>query len=206
MIAMLLFVVAPLQVAGAITEHYVSFVFVAVLILAAFTLSGSRVALGAILVAIALIVVAVALEFQRPSVVEIYLDAIAWLIAGLTLSSVVARAVFAPGKVTFHRIIGAVLLYLSIGWTFVGLFSLVALAVPDAFKGFGPSQGNFIAIAGNLIHFSFVTLTTTGYGDISPVHPYARSLASSEAIIGQLYPAILLARLVTLELEDRRIS
>ena len=206
MIAMLLFVVAPLQVAGAITEHYVSFVFVAVLILAAFTLSGSRVALGAILVAIALIVVAVALEFQRPSVVEIYLDAIAWLIAGLTLSSVVARAVFAPGKVTFHRIIGAVLLYFSIGWTFVGLFSLVALAVPDAFKGFGPSQENFIAIAGNLIHFSFVTLTTTGYGDISPVHPYARSLASIEAIIGQLYPAILLARLVTLELEDRRIS
>jgi len=206
MIAMLLFVVAPLQVAGAITENYVGLVFVAVLILAAFTLSGSKVALGAILVAIALIVVAVALEFQQPSVVEIYLDAIAWLIAGLTLSSVVARAVFAPGKVTFHRIIGAVLLYLSIGWTFVGFFSLVALAVPDAFKGFGPSQENFIAIAGNLIHFSFVTLTTTGYGDIIPVHPYARSLASIEAIIGQLYPAILLARLVTLELEDRRIS
>jgi hypothetical protein len=38
------------------------------------------------------------------------------------------------------------------------------------------------------------------------MHPYARSLASIEAIIGQLYPAILLARLVTLELEDRRIS
>ena len=55
MIAMLLFVVAPLQLAGAITEHYVGFVCVAVLILAAFTLSGSRVALGAILVAIALI-------------------------------------------------------------------------------------------------------------------------------------------------------
>ena len=206
MIAILLFVVAPLQVAEAITENYVGFVFVAVLILAAFTLSGSKVALGAILVAIMLIIVAVALEFQQPSVVEIYLDAIAWLIAGLTLSSVVARAVFAPGKVTFHRIIGAVLLYFSIGWTFVGLFSLVALAVPDAFKGFGPSQENFIAIAGNLIHFSFVTLTTTGYGDISPVHPYARSLASIEAIIGQLYPAILLARLVTLEVEDRHIS
>ena len=206
MIAMLLFVVAPLQLAGAITEHYVGFVFVAVLILAAFTLSGSRVALGAILVAAALIVVAVALEFQRPSALEIYLDATAWLIAGLTLGSVVARAVFAPGKVTFHRIIGAVLLYLTIGWTFVGLFSFVTLLVPDAFKGLGPPRENFVAIAGDLIHFSFVTLTTTGYGDISPVHPYARSLASIEAIIGQLYPAILLARLVTLELEDRHIS
>src|SRR5262249_11902511 len=115
MIAMLLFVVAPLQLAGAITEHYVGFVFVAVLILAAFTLSGSRVALGAILFAAALIVIAVTLEFQRPSALEIYLDATAWLIAGLTLGSVVARAVFTSGKVTFHRIIGAVLLYLTIG-------------------------------------------------------------------------------------------
>src|SRR6516162_8331509 len=85
MLAVLLFVVAPLQVAGA--GHYVGFVFLSVLILAAFMVSGSRVAVGMILVAIALIVVAMALEFQRPSVVENYLDAFAWLIAGLTLST-----------------------------------------------------------------------------------------------------------------------
>jgi hypothetical protein len=55
-----------------------------------------------------------------------------------------------------------------------------------------------------LTYFSFATLTTVGYGDVLPVHPLARSLSSLEAIIGQLYPATLLARLVTLELEDRR--
>jgi hypothetical protein len=88
---------------------------------------------------------------------------------------------------------------------FVGLFDLVALIEPDAFKGLTPVQGTF-SIVGNLIYFSFVTLTITGYGDIAPVHAYARSLASIEAIIGQLYPAILLARLVTLELEDRHSS
>ena len=205
MLAVLLFIVAPLQVTGAISGPYIGAVFGAVLIVAAFMVSGSRVAFGMILVAIALIIVAMALEFQRPSVVENYLDAIAWLIAGLTLSTVVAFAVFAPGKVTFHRIIGAVLLYLNIGLIFVGLFDLVALIEPDAFKGLTPVQGNF-SIVGNLIYFSFVTLTTTGYGDIAPVHAYARSLASIEAIIGQLYPAILLARLVTLELEDRHSS
>jgi hypothetical protein len=48
-----------------------------------------------------------------------------------------------------------------------------------------------------------VTLTTTGYGDIVPLHPYARSLANIEAVIGQLYPATLVARLVTLELKSR---
>jgi len=47
-------------------------------------------------------------------------------------------------------------------------------------------------------------LTTTGFGDIAPVHPFARSLANLEAIVGQLYPATILARLVTLELEHRR--
>src|SRR6476661_5858960 len=50
---------------------------------------------------------------------------------------------------------------------------------------------------------SFVTLTTIGYGDVVPLHPYARGLANVEAIIGQLYPATLLARLVTLELAVR---
>jgi Ion channel len=77
--------------------------------------------------------------------------------------------------------------------------------VPDAFTGLGSPQGYF-AIAGKLIYFSFVTLTTTGYGDIVPLHPYTRSLANIEAIIGQLYPATLLARLVTLELASRSDS
>lgn len=205
MIAVLLFVVAPLQIAGAITGHYVGFVFEAALILAAFMVLGSRVAFAAILVAMALIAVALALELEQPSIVEVYLDALAWLIAGLTLAIVIARAVFAPGRVTFHRIIGAVLLYLNIGLIFVGLFSFTALLVPHAFNGLGPLGENF-TIAGNLIYFSFVTLTNTGYGDIIPVHPYARSLANIEGIIGQLYPAILLARLVTLELGNRHIS
>ena len=66
MIAVLLFVVAPLQVAGALTGHYVGFVFEAALILAALMVSGSRVALGAILVAMALVAVAMALELHQP--------------------------------------------------------------------------------------------------------------------------------------------
>jgi hypothetical protein len=52
-----------------------------------------------------------------------------------------------------------------------------------------------------MLYFSFGTLTTAGSGDISPVHPIACSLVNIEAMIGQLYPATLLARLVTLEIE-----
>jgi hypothetical protein len=54
-----------------------------------------------------------------------------------------------------------------------------------------------------MIGISFVTLTSTGYGDIIPVHPVARSVCNVESIIGQLYPATILARLVTLQLERR---
>jgi hypothetical protein len=57
-----------------------------------------------------------------------------------------------------------------------------------------------------LIYYSFVTLTTVGYGDITPLHPTARSLAMAEALIGQLYPAILIARLVSLRITPSRES
>jgi hypothetical protein len=60
------------------------------------------------------------------------------------------------------------------------------------------------ALASNVVYFSFVTLTSTGYGDVFPIHPVARSLCNLETIIGQLYPATLLARLLSLEIEGRR--
>ena len=62
---------------------------------------------------------------------------------------------------------------------------------------------NDLALANSLFYLSFVTLTSTGYGDIVPLHPLARSLCNIEAVIGQLYPATILARLVTLELGRR---
>ena len=102
---------------------------------------------------------------------------------------------------TYHRVIGAVLLYLTIAMIFVALYAFFGLLFPDAFEGL-PIRDT-PKLTANLIYFSFVTMTSTGYGDIVPIHPIARSLANLEAIIGQLYPATLLARLVTLELEGR---
>ena len=203
LLSLLVFVVAPLQANGVVAERYFGLIFALVLIPAAFMLAHNWVAAGSIVAAILLVLVASEMEFRKSTIIEAYLDSTAWLIAGVTLSVVVARAVFRPGKVTFHRIVGGVLLYLTIGLTFVALFGVVALNVPDALKGLDAQHGNF-AIAGNLIYFSFVTLTTVGYGDIVPVHPYARGLANLEAVIGQLYPATLLARLVTLELTGER--
>lgn len=204
MMAVLMFVVAPLQAVGVLEAHHFGVAFALLLVVAVFMVSGSVIAVAAILLAIMLTVVATTLRLQQPSIVDIYLDASAWLVTGITLGVVVFRAVFGPGRVTLHRIIGAVQLYLDIALIFVALFCFVALTVPDAFAGLQVS--NNLALVDKLIYFSFMTLTSVGYGDITPLHPFARSLADIEAIIGQLYPATLLARLVTLELEHRRAS
>jgi hypothetical protein len=203
MLAIILFVVAPLQAAGIVAAHNFGVAFGLVLVAAVFLVSESWTAVIAILVALALIAAATILRLRQPSIIDIYLDAIAWMITAVTLGLVVARAVFSFGAVNYHRVIGAILLYLDIGVVFVALFCFVALLVPNAFNGLGPLQDN-LTVAANLIYFSFVTLTTVGYGDIVPLHPVARGLANIEAIIGQLYPATLLARLVTLEIESRR--
>ena len=205
MLAVLMFAVGPLQAVGYVGAHHFGIAFGLVLVIAVFVVSGSVVALTAILFAVTLVLVATIQRLRQPSVFDIYLDATGWLIAGLTLAVVVARAVFARGKVNFHRVIGAILLYLNIGLIFVALFCFVALLEPNAFTGLKPLSDDF-GVAANLIYFSFATLTSVGYGDIVPQHPFARSLANIEAIIGQLYPATLLARLVTLELEQRHRS
>ena len=56
---------------------------------------------------------------------------------------------------------------------------------------------------GAFTYFSFITLTTVGYGDVTPLNEVAKQLAVLEALIGQLYPAILLARLVSLQVTTR---
>jgi hypothetical protein len=66
---------------------------------------------------------------------NVYLLAAAWLAIAVTLGAVVAQAVFRSGRVTYHRIVGAILLYLLIALAFGTLFMFVGLTLPDAFKG-----------------------------------------------------------------------
>jgi len=122
----------------------------------------------------------------------------------VALSWVVADAVFAPGRVTLHRILGAIVLYLNVGSLFLIAYYLLAILIPHAFSGV-PTPFHHAALRASLSYFSFETLTSAGYGDIMPLHPFARSLANVEGIIGQLFPATFLARIVTLELAFRRV-
>jgi ion channel len=197
----MLFVMAPLQASGVLLFQAFEFFFAIILIAGVFVMSGSRIAAVAMIVALAMATVGGILRLKSPSILDLNLFAAAWLITGIVLAWVVTPAVFGPGRVTYHHIMGAILLYLTIAVIFVALFTFVGSAVPKAFSGLAVQDSP--ALASNLIYFSFATLTTTGYGDIFPVHPIARSLCNLESIFGQLYPATLLARLVTLEISGR---
>lgn len=117
------------------------------------------------------------------------------LVTEALLVSIVLKRVFRGGRISRQRIEGAVAAYLLIGLVWADAYELVALFVPGAFAGASAAG----LPAHDFVFFSYVTLTTVGYGDITPVVPAARSLANLEALIGQLYPAVLLARLVSLE-------
>ncbi len=131
-------------------------------------------------------------------------DPLLTLLALLALISVVSIQVSRSGPVTAHRIRGAIALYLLIAMLFAFLYSIVELLAPGAFTMPGSWTRAAGAYAETFYYFSIVTLTTVGFGDITPVHPFVRSLVMLEALIGQLYPAVLLARLVSLEIETRR--
>jgi len=106
-------------------------------------------------------------------------------------------------RVTLDTILGAICVYVLIGFSFGIIYHLVELHSPGSFQAHDE-----IALGGGALrvrtalfeYFSFVTLSTLGYGDITPVRPLARSLTMFEAMIGQFYIAIIVARLVALHL------
>ena len=201
LLLIMLFVVAPFHAAGIKMFEAFGAIVALVMVAGVLVISASPTATLVILAGFSLNVFVVISRLISPSAYDLYLVATAWFVIVCTLAVVVARTVFAGGRVSFHRVVGAVLLYLLIALAFVSLFMLVGLLVPNAFSGLVFEDNE--KLASNLIYFSFVTLTSTGYGDIYPVHPIARSLCNLETIIGQLYPATLLARLVSLEIAGR---
>jgi len=115
---------------------------------------------------------------------------------------VVLWQVYREGPVTGHRIRGAIAAYLLIGMSFAFAYAVIASLVPGSFHLPAWASQPVADRAETFLYFSLVTLTTAGYGDITAIDPFARSLATLEALIGQLYPAILIARLVSLQIQN----
>ncbi len=116
---------------------------------------------------------------------------------------VILRSIFEQKVIRFDDVLGAVCGYLLVGLAWANLYILTNLLVPNSFQMntklidsiADPHAKRFI-----FNYFSFVTLTTIGYGDILPTSPVAASLAWTEAMFGQFYMAVLVAQLVGLNM------
>jgi voltage-gated potassium channel len=113
----------------------------------------------------------------------------------------VAHQVLFTGTITSNDIVGAICIYMLLGLIWAILYLFIAEIVPGSFNGLpqAPWLENFAAA----IYFSFVTITTLGYGDISPILPLARFLVIMEAIVGVFYMAILVASLIGVRMSIR---
>ena len=110
----------------------------------------------------------------------------------------ILRQVFRAGPITSRRVQGSIAVYLLLGLLWAVSYEMVELLQP---RSFGIIGQNGKAILPQLAYFSFTTLTTLGLGDIVPLNPLARSLVVLEALVGQLFPVILIARLVTMGID-----
>lgn len=114
----------------------------------------------------------------------------------ILLIILVLMKVFEPGPITAHRVVGSIVIYMLLAqvWTVVYVFfygnisGSFQLTLP-------PFESN--SIQANFLYFSYVTLSTTGFGEILPLHPMARALVNLESIFGVLYPVVLIGRLVS---------
>ena len=113
----------------------------------------------------------------------------------------VARQVLFTGAVDGNKIVGSICIYILLGLIWAMLYLIIAEAVPGSFNGV--PQAPWLENFSTAVYFSFVTITTLGYGDISPVLPLARFLVLMEAIVGVFYMAILVASLIGVRMSDR---
>jgi hypothetical protein len=179
--------------------------------------SGREVAISVSLGSAALLArVAILFDLRLPLWLEVTMGLAALAFFAWVLVVLIAD-IFARGEVTGDKICGAICVYLLIGITWAILFGVLELASPGSFalptgdsEAFGkqvlfapPEPGEthrphiFTTEKGaHLTYLSFITLTSTGYGDLIPVSHAARTFSWLEAVVGQLYLAILVARLV----------
>lgn len=119
-----------------------------------------------------------------------------WVVLTSYVGSMIFRDIFRAKHIGSDQIYGVISVYLLIGVFFGLIYQIILVFDPGAFY-FNPM--NFkgpIANEGNLFYYSFITLSTVGYGDVSPVAPIARSVSVIEAIVGIMYVATMIARFV----------
>ncbi len=200
-IVLLLFVGAMVdQFPGAPGQHLVQAFSVINIGIGLFGFKSSRLWFlsGAGLVASVLVVVVVGITLE---LLELYyLHLLLLFCFYLWAIWLAMKQVLFSGTIDINKIVGAICIYLLMGLIWAMMYLFLAQAIPGAFNGIEQVvwYHNFADVA----YYSFVTLTTLGYGDISPVAPVARFLVYMEAVVGVFYMAILVASLIGVSINE----
>lgn len=182
----------PLSGAGGVWPAVFYAFFSIIFVVAVFAMSRSRAARWSIVVTGGAVFMTGLANSYAPSsatALGLYLSVIAYHSVVIV---VLAQYIFGAAQVLTEVIVAATSLYLIIGSIFTALFGLVEWVAPGSFVS---SSGAAVEWQ-QFLYFSYITLTSLGYGDILPVGFYAQSLAAFEAVAGVLYTVILLSRLV----------
>jgi hypothetical protein len=190
-----LFIVPSVRAAGIPVPQTAVFSVLLVFVTLAIVLARSRNAMLTMIASVILTAIGIIWRQEQPDFLTDAVSTAGQVLTQLSLLWVVSSAVFGRGRTTHHRILGGVVMYLGIGMIFTSVYILLARSIPGAITNLPKDN---IGMREALTYYSFGTLTTGTFGDIAPVHPIARSLANMESICGQLFPATLLARIVSL--------
>ncbi|WP_260680420.1 potassium channel family protein [Thalassotalea sp. PS06] len=143
---------------------------------------------------IAIIVISVASYFLE-SLDRLHLHLFLLLIFFLITARKTASQVLFTGAITWNKILGSICLYMMMAMIWAILYTLAQLYAGNAFNGVS-AKLQWYQLLPDFMYFSFVTITTLGFGDISPSIPMTKFLVYMEAIFGQFYLAIMVASLV----------
>jgi hypothetical protein len=198
---LLIFVITPLREAGLHGRIFLDLAVVVLMISAALVVDQTRIA-TAIVVAVVL-GTAVVLGAGRihPTLFLHQLGSVLVTISLLLYVRIVLLVTFRGGPVTWSRVQGGLSAYLLLGLAFASAYQFVEQLHPGAFR-FLTAPADLDQLTSKFTYYSFTTLTTVG-SDIIPIFPFARSLTIAEAVVGQLFPAVLMGALVAMALQSR---
>ncbi len=201
-----IFVVHPLIHVGFV-RLLANILFSLILVSGAITVTKNRIFRSVVLGWALLSFIFLWVKFLFPSSPLDRINSFLALIFLVLLTILILDRIFGEGPTTGYRIMAAVAVYLLIGVIWASLYHLIALQAPETFNlAVTTAEDKSDVIGHHLLYFSFVTLTSIGYGDIVAVHPLVRMLVVLEGVVGQLFPAILIARLVSLHVQSKHTA
>lgn len=136
------------------------------------------------------------IDFFQTNLIVVFADLFLSVALMLLLIGLVLIKVLEPGPVTQYRIIGSIVVYMLLVNLWCTVYLFVFKHIEGSFQ-MAVSPFDSSSEQANFMYFSYITMTSTGYGEIVPIHPFARSLVQIEVLTGVLYPVILIGRLVS---------